>query len=376
MSRPVPRAGSSRLGWLDTARGISIVWIAFFHFLIAYDNGRYPWPLSFSAMRSFSAQCAQFPGQDAAGCVAEGLVAALFQRGPHAVGVFLVLSGFGMTLSLARTGGPQKGWARWYWRRCVRLFPMYWLAHLLYLVSPFILRPDPADWRLALSFIGDRVFPVDQLFFYANPAWWFFGLLLELCLVFPLLFGCMNRCGPVRFLAACGVATVASRYLLTQVIHAHGDYLQGAFFGARLFEFAAGMALACACHRAPAATETRLFSRFVPLAGLAVYALGVYCYRPGLAITLSDGLTGVGLFLVIAHVSRWVNALPRFGSVLAYVGAYSYGIYLIHQPYMMYVGDRLKDLGMAVAVPAAAAVLGAIVLGGSVAERALNRLTR
>jgi peptidoglycan/LPS O-acetylase OafA/YrhL len=252
---------------------------------------------------------------------------------------------------------------------------MYWAAHLVYLLSPFVRRPDPVDYRFVLSFLGDRVFPVQTIFYYANPAWWFFGLLLELCLAFPLLFRLLQRTGPVRFLTLTAVATVLSRYLLVEVIHANGNYLQGAFFGARLFEFAAGMVLAVLYQRSPARVETRLFSWPLLVAGASMYWLGVFCYRPGFPLTLSDALTGVGLSIVVVQVSRWFNCLPPLRSILTYVGAYSYGIYLLHQPYVMYTGERLNGFSMPVAVTAVSGVLVLIVAGASWIERALERLT-
>lgn len=366
-----------RLDWLDSTRGLSILWIACFHFLIAHDNGRYPWPASLSSLAAFVEKCAGLPGRGSLGCAVEGSVAGLFQRGPHVVGVFLALSGFGLAFSLApaENGVPVGGWRRWYRARLVRLFPLYWLAHLVYLVSPFLQRPDPVDWRFALSFLGDRIWPIDKVFYYANPAWWFFGLLVELYLVFPVLHRAMVWLGPGAYVAVCGLFTVGSRIALTEVLHAHGNWIQGAFFGARLFEFAAGMMLGRLFRLRPEAVERRFFSLPALLAGLALYGAGVACCRPGWLLALSDGLVGVGLLMVLARVARGLNALGPLRRTLTYVGAYSYGIYLLHQPYVMYVGGRLSGLGMPGALAILCVALAVIVFGSSLAERSLNRLT-
>ena len=81
----------------------------------------------------------------------------------------------------------------------MRLFPLYWLAHLVFLVSPFVILHDPVDYRFLLSFFGDRVYPVDKMFFYLVPAWWFLGLLIETLHRFP---------GPVQADAAAGVGKI------------------------------------------------------------------------------------------------------------------------------------------------------------------------
>src|SRR5262249_44346159 len=240
MASAAPTASANaRLSWLDDMKGISILWIAFFHFLGTYANGRYPDPLGPHYFSSFFSPCAPSSVLGTLGCTAQGLFIAISLVGFHAVAVFLVLSGFGLTFSLARTGEPDGGWLGWYRGRLLRLFPMYWLAHLVYLISPFISRPEPVDYRFFLSFLGDRVWPVDTIFYYINPAWWYFGLLVELYLVFPLLFRLLQKVGPPGFLVFCGAATFLSRYLLLTVLGANGYYVQGAFFGARLWEFAA-----------------------------------------------------------------------------------------------------------------------------------------
>jgi peptidoglycan/LPS O-acetylase OafA/YrhL len=81
-------------------------------------------------------------------------------------------------------------------------------------VSPFQARFDALDYRFALSLLGDRVVPIGTLFYYFNPVLWYFGLLLQLYLVFPALFVTLGRLGVARFLAAAAVVTVGARWLL------------------------------------------------------------------------------------------------------------------------------------------------------------------
>ncbi len=371
-----PSTQTFRLLWLDAVKGVSMLWIAVFHCFLASDTGHYPWPLDLRRIVTFVQECGASGLPAMAGCTVEALTAALFQRGPQPVGVFILLSGFGLTYGLTRTGEPEGGWGRWYVRRLVRLYPMYWIAHVVYLISPFVHRQDPLDYRFLLSFLGDRVIPVDRIFFYVNPSWWFFGLLIELYLVYPLLYKAMRRFGPARFLVFCGLFTVLSRYVLFGVLEASGNYVQGAFFGARLWEFAVGMAGAVLYRRRPSAVEGGLFSHRGLVAGGVMYVLGLYAYQPNFLYAFSDGLVGTGLFIILAHLMRWcLCRVPRLGSLLTTVGVYSYGIFLLHQPYVIYVGQRLRGVRLLYFTGAAALAIALIATGSIFVERYVNRIT-
>ena len=357
-------------------KGISIIWIAFFHCFSAYDTGRYPWPLSLARFPDYLGACA---GQSITGwlnCIMDGLFASLFQRGPQAVGVFLVLSGFSLTLGLL-TGAPaQKGWAAWYGRRLLRLFPLYWAAHLIYLVSPFIKRTEAIDYRFFLSLLGDRVWPVDTMFFYLTPAWWFFGLLLELYIVFPLLYRLLQKVGPAVFLCLCAGITVCSRYFIFGILEADGNFVMGAFFGCRLWEFAAGMALAVVFSQQPVKVERLLFSWPLLAAGILIYWLGGASYQPGFTYAFTDGLIATGLFIIVAQASRLFERMAVIGPLLPLAGAYSFGIYLLHQPYVMYFGERLRDRPMLVFIFAAIGLITIIAALAMLLEGGINKAAR
>lgn len=372
---PKPAPAAVRLTWLDGMKGISILWIAFFHFYTAYTTNRYPSPLGPDYFSSFLSQCAPSSALETLGCMAHGVYTAVASVGFHAVGVFLVLSGFGLTYSLAKTGNPEDGWVGWYRGRVLRLYPMYWLAHIVYLVSPFVVRYEAVDYRFFLSFLGDRIYPVDTIFYYVNPAWWYFGLLIQLYLVFPLLFRLLQKLGPIGFLVLCGVVTLGSRYLLLLVLSANGYYVQGAFFGARLWEFAFGMVLGLLYRRLPGEVEQRLFSFPLIVTGVVVYVLGLYSYATLQTYIFNDALIGTGLFVILAHIARWCDLLPRLGATLAYVGAFSYGLYLLHQPYVLYFAERMRDLNEALASVLGCVIIAIITCVAIPLERYVNQLT-
>jgi peptidoglycan/LPS O-acetylase OafA/YrhL len=368
---------AARLTWFDSLRGISILWIAIFHFFMAYDAGRHPWILGLFSFPAFLEGCAPSPASflGTVGCVLDGLLAAIFERGSQAVAVFVVASGFGLTYSLVKKGMPPGGWGRWYRRRVLRLFPLYWLGHLICLISPFVLLKDPIDYRFALSFLGNRIYPPEAMFYYLVPAWWYFGLLIQLYLVFPLLYGLLKKLGPAPFLMWSILATIGARFLLVDVFHANSDYAQGAFFMGRLWEFATGMVFAYYYSEHPGLVEERLFAWQTLAAGIVIYVLGVYSYQPVFFHVFTDGFIGTGLTIILAHCARWVDRLLIMRSALVHVGAYSYGLYLLHQPYVLYFGERLRGEPMLHFVLYAFVILGIIAILSMLLEWYVNHLT-
>ncbi len=372
MSSAPGKAG--RLVWFDGIRGIAILWIAIFHFFMAYDASRHPWLLGIASFPAFMEDCAPVSFLETVGCVVNGLLAAIFERGSQGVAVFVVASGFGLTYSLVRKGMPTGGWGRWYWKRLLRLYPLYWLAHLVCLVSPFVSLSGPIDYRFLLSFVGDRFYPPDTMFYYLVPAWWYFGLLIQLYVIFPVLFRLLLKLGPMRFLLLSILVTIITRTVLVDVLHANGNYEQGAFCLGRLWEFATGMALAYWYYERPGLVEEQLFAGKTFVVGIGLYVLGAYSYQPVFFHAFTDGLIGTGLTIVLAQCARWVELLSLVRSALVNVGVYSYGLYLLHQPYVIYLGEHLRDKPMLYFVPYAFLILGIIAIVCMFIERYVNTL--
>ena len=155
--------------------------------------------------------------------------------GFHAVGAFIILSGWVLMQSTAsRAASAPVTWGQWYRARILRLYPMYWVAHLVYLVSPFVARFEEVDSRIVLSLLGLRFVDITMNFMYLNAAWWYFSMLIQLYLIFPLLFWTARRLGPWTFLfIACAIGFFA-RYVLLILWPQHGLWLLGGFAISRL----------------------------------------------------------------------------------------------------------------------------------------------
>ena len=123
-----------RLLWIDISKGLAILFVAYFHFFATYfQHGVLPPP----AWSNFAES------------VLTMLRLVWFKvsgLGFHAVGVFIILSGWTLMQSTMRRAesGPL-AWGGWYRARFVRLYPMYWVAHIVYLVSPLVAKLEPVD---------------------------------------------------------------------------------------------------------------------------------------------------------------------------------------------------------------------------------------
>src|SRR5437868_5306976 len=164
--------------------------------------------------------------------------------GFHAVGVFIILSGWALMESTARRAeSASLKWGNWYRARFLRLYPMYWVAHLVYLVSPFVARLEPVDSRIILSLLGLRFIDISMNFMYLNAAWWYFSMVIQFYLIFPLLFWAARKFGTWIFLLIACALGFFVRYLMLDVYPQDGLWILGGFAICRLPEFALGMAL-------------------------------------------------------------------------------------------------------------------------------------
>jgi peptidoglycan/LPS O-acetylase OafA/YrhL len=353
---------------------MAILWIVFFHAFIAY-GGRYPWLRSFSSLPPFIEKCAPNSLLQKFSCAIEAVLAGLFQQGAQGVAVFLLFSGFGLTYSLVKKGG-EPSWKKWYGNRLIRVFPLYWLAHIVFLFSPFQYDHYPIDYRFILSFFGDRFYPVAQMFYYLVPAWWFIGLLLQLYLVFPILYRSMMRFGSIRFLVTCIILTVAARYLIYALLEANDEYVQGAFFVCRLWEFAVGMVFGKLMVDNPSQTMKLLFSWKCLIAGFLIYWVGQLGFSPNFLYSLSDGLNAMGLSIIMIHAAARIDRVRFLGKAVAFAGTYSYGIYLFHQPYLMSLGRELIPYSMTTFIFLVLLLTALIAIASMGLERANDEISR
>jgi peptidoglycan/LPS O-acetylase OafA/YrhL len=352
-----------RLLWLDISKGLAILFVAYFHFFRTYfEHGTLP-PADWSGLAAGALNIARLVWFKVSGL------------GFHAVGVFIILSGWTVMQSTARrVESGAIAWGPWYRARFLRLYPMYWVAHLVYLLSPFVARLEPVDSRIILSLLGLRFIDIQMNFMYLNAAWWYFSMLIQFYLIFPLLFWAARRLGPSCFLLIACALGFFVRYLLLVVWPQNGLWVLGGFAICRLPELALGMSLAMWHSRSSERVEWFLLRGAGFVVGLILYPAALQLYHGATAYVFVDFATGACCFLEIVGIAGLISLFKGPASVFGLVGLYSYGLYLIHQPYVIWLGLRIREQPIWMFLLIAVATLAVLSAWGMLLEKATNAL--
>ncbi len=371
---------NNRLVWLDRLKAIALVWIFFNHAtekIFGEPNWGNPsgdWPV-------LSDRIAQL--HPLSGYGVWNLPVNLFRYvgwlGDEGVSLFLILSGFGLVWGiLARSErGPQAGRLNgvslptidakeFYHRRMNRIYPLWIAAHLCLLpMAIFGWKISLIDSAYYFSMLGVRVLR-GQLYF-AVPAWWFIALLLQLYLLFPLLWWLLRKCGVWVFvIVVCTVALVIRGVGLAYFDGYLDAWSRGAIFITRLPEFVVGMGAAVWMW------QGKSFSRPVGiLLGLILFGLGTALSLTLGGMTVSPLMQGVGAFFVLHAVM--IGGSQRQG-VLDWIGKHSFSLYLVHQP-LLDAAMKHGRPAVAIVVAVVMTVIAAIALE-KVTEFAVDRLAR
>ena len=361
-----------RMAWLDVTKGWAILWVVYFHSFTCWIKP--PSPIGnnfFSEVGRPETWTGPLSFLEGMGRVV-GI--GISQLSFHAVGLFIVASGFVLAQSAARAA--QKGgvsWGSWITSRLVRLYPMYWFAHLVYLLSPFQAKMEPLDWRLWVSLSGFRFLWIDWNFFYLNAAWWYFCLIIQLFALFTLLFWALRKWGPTPFFLAAVLLGFGARYVMLYVHPVSGQFVLGGCGLSRMPEFAFGMVLGALHARNADKFESWLLRGSGFWTGFLLYPVALAVYQLPKGYVAVDLLTGVACFLVVAGAAGFWSRLPGLGKLLAVAGTFSYGIYLIHQPYAIHFASFLKGQPPWQAVPLLILLAVALAIWGGFLEKFLNR---
>lgn len=319
-----------QMAWLDWIKAIAIVWIFINHLAerifgfpyIANPNANWP---------SLAERVDQLRPLAGSGIwdVPLNLFRYVGWFGDQGVQLFLIASGFGLTWGLLARGEGTLAMGRFFRRRAGRIYPIWWGAHAIFIATWII-----TGWGISLldrallpSLIGLRITP--GLFYYFCPAWWFIGLILQLYLVYPLLWNTLRSRGPAWTLLVWGGVALLIRGLGLHFFEGYLDVWQrGGIFITRLPEFVFGMALAAGLHQDRERTDRWLRSPSVIGVAVLAYALALVLSLFRLGMTVAPLLQGASLFVLLYDV--WRGRPRTDGGVMPWIARHSYSLYLMH----------------------------------------------
>lgn len=283
---------------------------------------------------------------------ADRVVFAAGRLGSNGVDMFFVLSGFLITRILIRARESEWYFRNFYLRRTVRIFPLYYLA----LVVAFFVWPVIAPgWWLVTNYSGDHqawywLYGCNWLFALKNDYvglahFWSLAIEEQFYLLWPLGVLLLGRKRIVPFGAAAIGLSVAARWIGA----ANGVPVLALYVVTpmRLDGLMLGAMVAAWYENDPGLPRVRRFAGPAALAAaVALAILLVPGWGGGRTATIMVGGTlAVNVLfaaIMVAVLTGAVRGWPgRFFSFRPFVflGAYSYGIYVVH-PFVQEVMAR------------------------------------
>ena len=280
-----------------------------------------------------------------------------FAFGHFRVAVFIVLSGFCLTLPVARSGALRGGERAFFARRARRILPAYYaaLALSLVLIGVAIGGETGTHWDrsvpVSLDGLLANVLLVQNLVAQGeiNHVLWSLAVECQIYLAFPLLLLLWARSGVAALAAATG-ALVLAIGAASRLVPGAAPLLDGGTLQF-LTLFALGMVGAIVCFSPAARTHalaTRVPWRVVLALAAAGTAAGAFAARDLVLanLFLFDLLAGLATtaLLVVTCTGGAPRVRAALGSRgLVFLGAFAYSTYLIHAPLLQLVWQYAID---------------------------------
>ena len=262
--------------------------------------------------------------------------------GDCAVAVFMMLSGFVLTLAFSSPGKPAPNLSRFMTKRLTRIYPLYLIGQLAtFALLKFDIGPAKAvaDILMLQSWI-----PTPDYYFSGNSPSWFVSDLMLCYLVFLPLDKLLTSGGKTAFLFIAAILTsyfLCVRFIPDNLVHP----IIYIFPPMQLPVFIIGMLAAKIFNKIPRPTLRAVRADIPILAAVSLFAILIY-YYPDVSTRLSlSSYWWPATFILILLLSLYdktkcVTTTVLHTPVLVRLGDISYAFYILHLPFL-YVWQRL-----------------------------------
>lgn len=218
-------------------KGFAILCIClhnFFHHL-APSTGENEFYYSINHINNFFSLTSRNPGD---------FINILFSfLGHYGVQIFIFISGYGLALSMLR---DNKTWLNFVIDRLKKLYPLL-LTGVIFYILMTILMSGSLPWEVYLKDINYKLLFINTLLpkqgLSVNGPWWFFGLIFQLYLVFPVIFYLIKKYNTKAFIAIC-VLSYSWIFLSQYCFNGYTDIYLLQNFPGHLPEFCLGLYIA------------------------------------------------------------------------------------------------------------------------------------
>lgn len=253
--------------------------------------------------------------------------------GSLGVSLFLIISGAALMYTYGDE--PKLDLKRFYHRRFLGIYPMFWLAFIianawLFLRAGGHVLSQAQPWTIVFSMLGvDGLVANTALPTFYTLGEWFLGFILLFYVVFPLLrYGVRNH----PWITA---VIVAALYVLTLV------------FQPRVFGLPIDLLLTT---RLPELVFGMFFIRYIKrvpwmAAIVAIVFLAAQEIHPLLTGSLGVTFVGIAAFLVLVWAAHWLDVRAVRVPVKT-VAKYSYPIFLVHHVLIMQIFTVVNPAGL------------------------------
>jgi len=273
----------------------------------------------------------------------DGLLLWVGRLGKVCVGMFLFISGCGLSISYSKQKSPSFMYAlKFVTKRILSFYFTYWVVFLIFIPITMILggrslqvaygiyesNPNPyffARWKLILDFFCLQNPPY-------NVTWWFNSLILKMYLLFPLLYYCAKKNGIIILFVS-----FVWMLLIPQIES----------FPFHLFIFIMGI-LWCKWTNNLSVPKIPLSNKLLYYIGpliilLLMVFLRMYPIVPYFSDMRMDGFVSIAFVLVIVF---WFRRNNKLLDIFAFLGKHSANIYLLHTFYNGYLNYHWLHEGM------------------------------
>ena len=274
------------------------------------------------------------------------------------IDLLFALSGLLITGILIETKDDPQYFKKFYMRRLLRIFPLYYLLLLLFSLYAFVISIHPENFIYFKNNFGYFLTYTQNWYFIRSgmPLFghlnhtWTLAIDEQIYLLWPLLLWlCKNNKQLVLLCAATLVFSLTYRVVYNYSHPVGNDaYFINTF--CRIDSFAAGSLMYCVLRFSPAMSERKVF-----LTLLASLALFLACgFADGSFLRSGNYMRNFGCTLAGIHFSTWLyfavtarNSILKFilsNRLIVYIGKISYSLYVFHWFILIIMGARINDL--------------------------------